>query len=199
LRRVGLAPFKHQNVEACRSTIHCALRWIAWLKASLKSNRRNEMKLKPILITLAAAAALSLFAVNSDAAASSKFIGTWSLDLSKMPASPPPPKSITLVTSDVGGGKWKSSVTTVAPDGKSSGNSVTYAIDGKDYPVTGDPGIDTDAFASPDPNTLVITQKKAGKLVSTLTTKLSADGNTQDATTVSADGKTTTTDVWKRK
>ena len=160
------------------------------------------MKLKQILVSLVAVAGLSLAAVNADAAPSSKFIGTWNLDLSKMPASPPPPKSITLVTADAGGGKWKTSVTTVDAAGKTSSNEVTYAVDGKDNPVTGDPTIDADAFSSPDPNTLVIVQKKGGKLVDTLTTVLSADGNTQTATTVGtgADGKPTSTNgVWKRK
>ena len=103
------------------------------------------------------------------------------------------------MTSDAGGGKWKSAVDTVGADGTSTKTEVTYAIDGKDYPVSGDPNIDSNAFTSPDPNTLVIAEKKGGKLVDTLTTKLSADGNAQNATTVSADGKTTTTGTWKRK
>lgn len=155
------------------------------------------MKTKQVFFSLAAAIALCILGASAQAAPNAKFVGTWNLDLTGTAADGP--KSITLVTADAGGGKWKSTVTTVAADGKSSMTAVTYAADGKDYPLTGDPNIDSDAFTSPDPNTLVIQEKKGGKLVDTLTTKLSEDGNAQNATTVSADGKTTTTGVWKRK
>jgi hypothetical protein len=48
----------------------------------------------------------------------------------------------------------------------------------------------------------VITGKKGGTVVETVTTKLSADGNTQNATTVAkaADGTETTSEaVWTRQ
>ena len=157
------------------------------------------MKSKQLLLGIVVVAGLGLAAVSANAAPSAKFLGTWAMDMTGMPASPPPPKGITLVTSDVGGGKWKSTVETVGADGKTTKSEVTYTVDGKDYPVTGDPTIDSNAFTSPDPNTLVIAEKKGGKLVDTLTSALSADGNTQNATTVSADNKTTTKAVWKRK
>ena len=156
------------------------------------------MKTKQLFLGVLFVAGLGLAAVTANAAPSAKFLGTWNLDLSGMPATPPPPKSITLTTTDAGGGKWKSTIETVGADGKSSKSEVTYAVDGKDYPVTGDPTMDTNAFTSPDPNTLVIVEKKGGKLVYTLTTKLSADGNAQNATTVTADGKSSA-GVWKRK
>jgi hypothetical protein len=146
--------------------------------------------------------ALAAMTVSASAAPSAKFIGTWALDLSGMPADPAPPKSVTLTTTDVGGGKWKSSIATVAADGTKSANEVTYAVDGTPSAMTGDENIDSASFTSPDPNTLVIKETKDGKLVTTVTTKLSADGNTQNETTVSvdADGKaTTTTGVWHRK
>lgn len=156
------------------------------------------MKAKQLLLGVVVAAGFGLAAIGANAAPSAKFIGTWNLDLSGMPANPPPPKSITLVTSDAGGGKWKSTIETVGADGKSSKSAVTYAVDGKDYPVTGDPTYNSSAFTSPDPNTLVIVEKQNGKLFDTVTTKLSADGNTQNATTVTADGKSSP-GVWKRK
>ncbi len=157
------------------------------------------MKPAQMFLSLAAALALCILGASAQAAPSAKFIGTWNLDLSGMPATPPPPKSVTLVTTDAGGGKWKTTLTTVDADGKSTTSERIYAADGKEYPVTGDPTLDSNVFTSPDPNTLVIKESKGGKLVDTLTTKLSADGNTQNATTVSADGKTTTTGVWKRQ
>ena len=121
------------------------------------------MKSKQLLLGIVVVAGLGLAAVSANAAPSAKFIGTWNLDLAGMPASPPPPKSVTLITSDAGGGKWKSTVETVGADGKTTKSEVTYAVDGKDYPVTGDPTIDANAFTSPDSNTLVIAEKKGGR------------------------------------
>ena len=157
------------------------------------------MKAKQFLLGVAVVAGFGLAALSASAAPSAKFIGTWNLDLSGMPASPPPPKSITLTTTDAGSGKWKTTIESVGADGKATKSEVTYAVDGKDYPVTGDPTMDSNSFTSPEPNTLVILEKKGGKLVDTLTTTLSADGNTQNASTVSADGKTTAKGAWKRK
>ena len=156
------------------------------------------MKSKQLLLGIVVVAGLGFATVAANAAPSTKFLGAWSLDMSGMPPSPPPPKSLTLTTTDAGGGKWKSTIETVGADGKTTKTEVTYAIDGKDYPVTGDPTMDSNAFTSPDPNTLVIVEKKGGKLVDTITSKLSADGNTQNASTVTPDGKSTP-GVWKRK
>jgi len=164
------------------------------------------MKMKRIVFAAAAVVGLCFAAVGANAAASSKFLGTWVLDLSKAPpppaGAPPAPKSITMVTSDAGGGKWKSAVDVVGADGKTTHQEATYGLDGKPSAVTGEGNVDSVEVTSPDPNTLVIAESKAGKPVSKVTSKLSADGKTQNVTIegTGPDGKTMTrTETWNRK
>lgn len=164
------------------------------------------MKMKRVLLVAIAAAGLSFATANANAAPSPKFLGSWELDLSKAPpppaGAPPAPKSITLVTADAGGGKWKSTISIVGADGKTTTQESTYTLDGKPNAVTGDANVDSITVTSPDPNTLVIAESKAGKPVSKVTDKLSADGKQQTATIegTGPDGKPMTrTETWNRK
>ncbi|MFZ1991871.1 MAG: hypothetical protein WAW96_19110, partial [Alphaproteobacteria bacterium] len=94
------------------------------------------------------------------------------------------------------------SILTVSVDGKSSSTEATFAIDGKDYPVTGDPDVDSYAFKSPNSNTLVISEKKNGKAIAQTTIVVSADGLSETVTRLStgADGKAMKTlSVWTRQ
>ncbi|MFZ1991290.1 MAG: hypothetical protein WAW96_16140 [Alphaproteobacteria bacterium] len=164
------------------------------------------MKMRRVFFAAAAVAGLSLAAVCANAAASPKFLGTWVLDLSKMPppaaGAPPAPKSITMVTSDAGGGKWNSAVDAVGADGKTTHQEATYSLDGKPSAVTGEGNVDSVEVTSPDPNTLVIAESKAGKPVGKVTSKLSADGKQQNVTIegTGPDGKPMSrTETWNRK
>ncbi|HXZ67518.1 MAG TPA: hypothetical protein VEH07_02915 [Alphaproteobacteria bacterium] len=164
------------------------------------------MKIRRLLLLAAAAAGMSFATVSADAAASSKFLGAWTLDLSKAPppaaGAPPAPKSVTLVTSDAGGGKWKSAVDVVGADGKTTHQESTYTLDGKPNAVTGDANVDSIEVTCPDANTMVVAESKAGKPVSKVTVKLSADGKQQTATIegTGPDGKPMTrTETWNRK
>jgi hypothetical protein len=139
------------------------------------------------------------------AAPSPQFVGAWTLDVSKMPPGPAgeaPPKSVTLVTKEAGG-RWTSTIEIVGPDGKTSTQELaSYTADGSPTPFTSDPAIDTIVVTSPDPNTLVLKESKAGKLVQTETIKLSADGKQQVVTAegVGPDGKpASSTETWNRK
>ena len=163
------------------------------------------MKIKALILAAAAVAGLALAAVTADAAASAKFLGTWNLDLSKAPpaaaGAPPAPKSVTLVTSDAGGGKWKSTIDVVGADGKTTHEESTYSLDGKPAPLTGSANADTISVTSPDADTLVIVESKAGKAGDKVTIKLSADGNQQMASTegTGPDGKPMTrTETYNR-
>ena len=59
----------------------------------------------------------------------------------------------------------------------------TGKYDGKDYPVTGDPTVDMRAFKLVDDHTLMITSRKAGKVVNMIRVAVSADGKTRTVTT----------------
>jgi hypothetical protein len=55
-------------------------------------------------------------------------------------------------------------------------------FDGKDYPVTGDPNVDTRSYTKVNDRTLHVTVKKNGKVTATAHTVVSADGKSRTAT-----------------
>jgi hypothetical protein len=161
------------------------------------------------LISAAAAIAVGVVIASAPSfAATDPFLGTWVLNVAKSTANPGPlPKSDKLVTTDVGGGKWKSVDDTVGADGKASHVEITYSLDGKDSPVVPAPAAGSgapDAYAVTrvDASTLKIVGKSGGKVVMTIVAKVSADGKTQTGTVTGTtpDGKPTTeTDVYDRQ
>jgi hypothetical protein len=128
-------------------------------------------------------ALLVLFVVSLGvlAAADSPFSGTWTLNLSKSKMTPPLPQSDTAhVNADDNGIK----LTDDSIDDKGQSMKVSYEakFDGKDYPVTGHPLLDSIAYQRIDAHTLKGTGKKGGKVVAEYTVIVSGDGKT---TTVS--------------
>jgi hypothetical protein len=126
---------------------------------------------------LAIVAATSGVAI-AEAAAPDPVIGTWQLNVSKSTFTPgPAPKSETRTYSQSG-----QSITLVikrvGADGKEMTSQSTYQLDGKDYPWTGDPSVDSLSVKQVDSNTVKFTQKKAGKVVSTGSRTVSKDGKT---------------------
>ena len=107
-----------------------------------------------------------------------RVIGTWKLNLAKSKFSPgPSPKSNTLTYEAVGQGVKVTNKLTDA-EGKQLDIQATTNYDGKDYPVTGDPNMDTIARKRIDAHTVEFTRKKAGKVVVTGTIVVSKDGKT---------------------
>jgi hypothetical protein len=124
---------------------------------------------------LAIVASISGVAI-AEAAAPDPVIGTWQLNVSKSTFTPgPAPKSETRTYSQSG-----QSITLVikrvGADGKEMTSQTTYQLDGKDYPWTGNPDVDTGSVKQVDSNTAKFTQKKAGKVASTGTRTVSKDG-----------------------
>ncbi len=123
------------------------------------------------------------FAV-SPAFAADVFSGNWKINLAKSKYDPPnlAPKSGTGKIEAIEGGLRFTN------DGVSAAGAATHSewsgkFDGKDNPVTGDPGRDTAALKKIDDYTYEITNKKAGKVVSTSRTTYSRDGKTRTLTT----------------
>lgn len=69
----------------------------------------------------------------------------------------------------------------------------TGKFDGKDYPITGDPDVDTRAYKPINDHTLAFTEKKGGKVVGTGRIVYSADGKTRTVTATETDTKGTKT------
>ena len=136
------------------------------------------------------AAIVSLFAIASVATAAwaqkDAALGTWKLNVAKSSIkSGPAPKEATLRFEQAGKG-LKSVQDVVAADGTKSSVSYTAEYNGKDYPLTGSATADTLSLKFGGGNTVQRVDKKAGKVVTTWSRSISADGKTM---TVSQKGK----------
>jgi hypothetical protein len=120
-------------------------------------------------------------------------IGHWKLNVAKSTFSPgPAPKSATTKTEAAGAGA-KLVVDQAQADGTMRHWEFTANYDGKDVPITGNnPDADTVARTRVNANTVETISKKAGKVVTTQQSTVSADGKTRTVTTkgVNAAGKT---------
>jgi len=120
------------------------------------------------------------------------FVGTWKLNVAKSTYSPgPTPKSQTAILASVDGG-MKVVSDRVEADGQKVHFEWTAKFDGKDYPVTGDPSRDFVSVKKIDDYNLEITNKKSGKITTTIKAVYAKDGKTrvETVTGASAQGQT---------
>jgi hypothetical protein len=119
--------------------------------------------------------------------ASDPQIGTWKLNEAKSKFAPGATKNNTVVYQAAGDGV-KVTVDGTTADGKPSHNEWTGKYDGKDYPVTGDSSQgDARSVKKVNDNTLDLTVKKEGKVISTGTIVVAADGKSRTVTIESTD------------
>jgi hypothetical protein len=112
-------------------------------------------------------------------AAADQLSGTWKMNPEKSKYSPgPAPKSLTVVV-DSDESNYKIDATGTDADGKSTHVQYSAKFDGKDYPATGLTNADSVSVKRIDANTVETTQKKDGKVVMTITVKVSKDGKTR--------------------
>jgi hypothetical protein len=123
--------------------------------------------------------ALTLFVATAGA---DQLSGTWSMNAEKSMYSPgPPPKSLTVVI-ESDENNYKVDVSGTDGDGKPIHVQYSAKFDGKDYPATGIANADTVSVKRTDANTVETLQKKDGKVVMTVRTKVSADGKSRTST-----------------
>lgn len=110
-------------------------------------------------------------------------IGTWKINQggnstneTRFGAGFPAPKSQVCIFEAVGTDGFKYTQETVWPDGKSAKMEYTAQMDGKDYPVTGDPNSDSVSLKRIKPHMVEGTIKKAGQATSTFTIILWGNG-----------------------
>jgi hypothetical protein len=111
-------------------------------------------------------------------------VGTWKLNVAKSKFSPgPAPKSATTIITAVGAGT-KVVVDQVQADGTTRHWEFTGNYDGKDSAVTGNnPDADTVARTRVNANSVKVVAKKGGKVTTSQTSVVSADGKTRTVTT----------------
>jgi len=103
-------------------------------------------------------------------------MGTWKLNVAKSKYSgAPAPKSLTVKFEPAGKGV-KLTTEGVSADGKPSATEYTADYDGKDVPIKGSPAADMISLRRIDALTTERTDKKAGKVVQTLTRAIAKDG-----------------------
>jgi hypothetical protein len=132
------------------------------------------------------AGAVFAFAALLIAQAPEPLFGTWKLNVAKSKYVPgPAPKNSTKRYEPFKGGLKATQDTTTAK-GDVQHIEIVGALDGKDYPATGNPEIDTYSFRRTADRTYEIVQKKGGLQVYTVTTVVAVDGKSR---TVEQKGK----------
>src|SRR5271167_946699 len=129
------------------------------------------MKIKTIGLTIA----LCFVAVSL---ASAQMMGTWKLNEAKSNFPPGAAKNMTVVY-EAAGDNVKVTVDGVDGDGKPTHNVWTGKLDGKDYPLTGDPAANTRSYTKVDDHTTELTNKKDGKIVAAGRIVVSPDGKSR--------------------
>jgi hypothetical protein len=115
-------------------------------------------------------------------AAADQLSGTWKMNAEKSVYSPgPPPKDLTVVV-ESDQNNYKLDATGTDGDGKPIHVQYSAKFDGKDYPATGVANADTVSVKRINANTIETMQKKDGKVVIIITTKVSNDGKTRTST-----------------
>ena len=109
-------------------------------------------------------------------------MGTWKLNEAKSKATPGMGK-VTMVTYKSMLENVKVSVDGVDAKGKSTHNEWSGKIDGKDYPVTGDPTSDARSYTKVNDRTMDFAVKKGGKTTITGRIAVAADGKSRTVTT----------------
>lgn len=161
--------------------------------------RINQMRKKTLML-MNLAVVLSTAGILF-AQASEPLFGTWKLDVTKSKYTPgPAPKNSTKRYEPYQGGVKASQDTTTAK-GDQQHIEIVGAMDGKDYPATGNPEIDTYSFRKIADRTYEIVQKKADKIIYTVRTTVSADGKSRTVTQTgtNANGKAVENSMyWER-
>jgi hypothetical protein len=141
------------------------------------------MKTRTIALTIA----LCLVAV-AVGFASDVNMGTWKLNegKSKIPAGAT--KNNTVVY-EAAGDSMKVTVDGTTGDGAASHSEWTGKFDGNDYPLTGDASADMRSYKKVNDHTLLLTNKKDGKVTLSGKIVVSADGKSRSVTMSGMDAK----------
>jgi hypothetical protein len=139
------------------------------------------MKVRSIVLILA----LCFVGVAVCSAADAQ-MGTWKLNEAKSKFAPGAPKNTTVVY-EAAGESVKVTIDGIGSDGKPIHNEWTGKLDGKDYPVTGDPNSDARSLTKIDDRTLGFNVKNGGNATISGRIVVSPDGESRTVTTSGID------------
>ena len=141
------------------------------------------------LVVVGAAFLVAALAVPAFAQASDPWVGSWKLNSAKSKYSPGPAPQSSRVTIAATPGGIKQTTRTEQLTGQATVAEVTAMFDGKDYPVTGNPNADMQAFTKIDSHSYQIVSKKGGKPTVTSKVVISPDGKTRTTTQTGTDAQ----------
>lgn len=141
--------------------------------------------MKSLVAILLAAFLMPCASVLASPPSTSPLIGSWAVDVSRLPIPPQArPKSVTITFAAAGGGAWITQVDIVDGGGAESHAVGTSTLDGKPAPVAGSNEADISSAEMPVPNVLVLSLGKGGTPASTRIYAVAADGKTMIETVV---------------
>jgi hypothetical protein len=146
------------------------------IDVSSKSCLDASMKIRVVGLTLV----FSFFGAAVCLAADPQ-AGTWKLNESKSKIAPGTLKNTQVVYSSMFG-QVKVKSDGIDANGKPIHFEWSGKLDGKDYPVTGDPNSDTRSYTKVNDRTLTTVNKKNGKVRVTAQIVISADGKSRTIT-----------------
>lgn len=118
-------------------------------------------------------------------ATSSRLLGSWSVDIARLPMPPEQrPKNVRFSFDDAGDGKWKVRVDIVYAPGDEVHSTSTAALDGTSALIENSPEADHVQLKQPVPNVLVMALQRDGVLVSTRIYSVMPDGQSLVETAV---------------
>jgi hypothetical protein len=141
------------------------------------------MKARMSVLTLAICCVAAAVCFASEAQ-----MGSWKLNEAKSKLAAGMPKNNTIVF-EAAGDSVKVTIDGTDQDGKPAHSEWTGKLDGKDYPVTGDPNSDARSYKQIDDRTMEFTIKKGEKVTISGKVVVSADGKTRTATASGTDPK----------
>src|SRR5256886_17310634 len=110
--------------------------------------------MRKLLVRAVLAIAAATSVAIAEAAVPDPVIGTWQLNVSKSTFTPGPAYKSQVRTYSQSGQSIALVIKTVAADGKEMTRQTTYQRDGKDYPYTGNPDVDSISGRQVDSNTV---------------------------------------------
>jgi len=133
--------------------------------------------MRPLLVCTLLAVLISVIAIPmATAADADPVVGTWKLNPGKSTFKSGPAITNQTRTYSQSGDEITLDIKSVSADGKEVNSHTTYHLDGKSYPVTGNPDYDNLIGKRLNSHRAQFTLKKGGKVIGRSTRTVSKDG-----------------------